>query len=134
MKGIAGNTGKVGLSSFERARESMSEVLQAYKDARSSGKCMSGVDLCEFPQMIQIVRESERDYLEALLRGESPTKIEETSEFRMLSHSADEANAIKYSHIYEVRLSVLNELEQEGRVVGELKMALLKDAKDHPDA
>lgn len=127
MKRTEGNEQDVAGSSFDRARESMAKVLTAYQEAKKSGGGMGNVDLYKFPAMMQVVREAERESLEGALRGEALKRIEDTTEFVALAQSDAGAKAIKRSHIYGVRLAVLEELEREGKDVAELKRTLARD-------
>src|SRR3989304_4774364 len=115
------NESGVARSSFDRARESMVGGLEAYQKTKELGGGMSSVDLYKFPPMMRIVQEMERENLEGALRGEELQRIEDTPEFSALARSAAGAKAIKRSHIYGVRLAVLEELEREGNDVAKLR-------------
>ena len=128
------NEGVVTETSFDRVKESMTKVLGAYQEAKKSGEGMSDVDLYEFPPMMRIVREAEKENLEGALNGEELKKIEDTPEFVALSQNAAGAKAMRRSHIYGVRLAILDELEREGKNVKKLRAEVTKDAKDHADA
>ncbi|MEK7118613.1 MAG: hypothetical protein AAB869_03290, partial [Patescibacteria group bacterium] len=125
--------GDVVQSSFDRARDSMAKVLEAYQKAKKSGGGMSSVDLYEFPPMMRIVREAERENLEGVLLGEELKRIEDTAEFVALAQSTAGAKAIKLSHIYETRLAILDELEREGKDITELKRRLARESKGNQD-
>lgn len=121
-------------SSFDRAREAMAKVLASYQELERTGGDRTGVNLYEFPPMMRLVKEMERENLESALRGEELKRIEDTAEFKALAQSAASAKAVQPSHIYGVRLLVLEDMERAGKDVGQLKQELLRDMKAHPDA
>lgn len=100
-------------SPFERARAAMATVLGEYKNMENSGKKGGDIDLYEFPEMMKVVTEAERENMERAIAGEEPVLIEETPEFTALAQSTEGSRPIKLAHIYEMRLHVLEQLERE---------------------
>ncbi|MDO8520868.1 MAG: hypothetical protein Q7S52_02020 [bacterium] len=133
MENLAENQGNPTQHSFNRAKEALVKVREAYQEAKTSGGSISSVDLYEFPQMMEVVREAETENLKGVLRGEELKRIEDTKEFVALAQSIAGAKAIKRSHINETRLAVLEELGREGNNVAELMRVILKDIKDDPE-
>ncbi|OGZ06806.1 MAG: hypothetical protein A3D65_00935 [Candidatus Lloydbacteria bacterium RIFCSPHIGHO2_02_FULL_50_13] len=120
-------------STFDRAKDSLTKVLQAYQKAEKSGAGVSNVDLYEFPAMMYAIRDAERENLLSALNGEKLQRIEDSPEFTALTRSVAGAKAITRSHIYGVRLTLLDELEREGKDVATLRQAVAKDSGDHSD-
>src|SRR3989338_40760 len=120
-------------TSFALTRESMTKVLEAYQEAKRSGEYMTSIDLHDFPSMIEIVRQAEKENIEGALSGEEFKRIENSPEFIALANSAAGAKAIKKAHIYKVRQLLLDEFEREGKEVAELKQMLARDVKDNQD-
>src|SRR3989338_5836440 len=87
-------------SSFDRAKEALVKVRETYQEAKTSGGSISSVDLYEFPQMMEIVREAEEENIADAREGQELKRIENTPEFTALAQSAASAKAIKRSHIY----------------------------------
>lgn len=115
----------------------MAKVLASYQELERTDGDRTGVrtevNLYKFPPMMRLVKEMERENIEGALQGHELQRIEDTSEFKALAQSAASAKAIQPSHIYGVRLLILEDMERAGKDVAALKQELLRDMKAHPD-